>query len=424
MGRLLTKVQRLGAGLLWLAASWAAQAHNAPGSQILLAVGENAIELEVRMPLEELQLAYGTPLAAQTALPSQRAKLESYVLAHLGLRSPTGEAWRLAITEAQVSTVDAIPDLQMRLVAEPPPGAPLRSFVLHSDAVVHQVVNHKTAVALTRDFAGGALQGPARMLGTLNFVRLELPVDLGSGSLLAGLRAATALGWEHISSGVDHLLFLLAIVLPAPLSATAGRWSGRLRGAQAAWRLAGIVTAFTVGHSLTLGLAALGWLAVPSQPVEVLIALSIVVAALHAARPLFAGKEYVIAAGFGLVHGLAFGSAVAEMGLAGRSLVLTLLGFNLGVELAQLALLALVLPPLLLLATTPWYRPARLVFATIAAAVALVWAGQRTGLWHDPFEPQVQAVAGNAHWLLVLLIVAALAARWHGKRRREIATST
>src|SRR6201999_1656522 len=100
------------------------------------------------------------------------------------------------------------------------------------------------------------------------------------------------------------------LLLPAPLVALAGRWRGRATMRRSLVHILGIVTAFTLGHSLTLALSGFGLVRLPSRPVEVLIAISILVSAIHAMRPLFPGREALIAASFGLVHGLAFASAL------------------------------------------------------------------------------------------------------------------
>jgi HupE / UreJ protein len=143
-------------------------------------------------------------------------------------------------------------------------------------------------------------------------------------------------GFHHVLEGVDHLLFLIAVLLPAPLIAAAGRWrrgTGPVSTAKAVLR---VVTAFTLGHSITLIAAAVGWITVPSRPVEVLIAASVGVAAVHAVRPLAARGEAILATGFGLVHGLAFAGVLSDLGIDGTTSLLSLLAFNVGIELAQL----------------------------------------------------------------------------------------
>ena len=164
-----------------------------------------------------------------------------------------------------------------------------------------------------------------------------------------------AMGLEHILGGIDHLLFLLAL----------------LAFARGLWPTVKIVTAFTVAHSLTLSLAALGLADVPSGIIEPLIAASIVwVAVENLVAPAAVGRRWLVAALFGLVHGLGFASALGELDLGRAALVRALVGFNLGVELGQLAFVVVVLPPL------AWAsRPGRLPWLPRALSLAVAVAG-------------------------------------------------
>jgi hydrogenase/urease accessory protein HupE len=143
----------------------------------------------------------------------------------------------------------------------------------------------------------------------------------------------TVLGIEHILAGLDHLLFVLALLLLV----------------QGTRRLIATITAFTVAHSLTLFAATLGWLNVPGPPVEAVIALSIVFLAgeiVHArqGRPgLTQRRPWIVAFSFGLLHGLGFAGALAEVGLPPLSIPTALLFFNVGVEIGQLIFIAVVL---------------------------------------------------------------------------------
>jgi hypothetical protein len=119
-----------------------------------------------------------------------------------------------------------------------------------------------------------------------------------------GSGSAVQLGVEHIGEGADHLLFLVMLLLPAPLLARRGRWVRTDNLRRSCLRVVHVVTAFAVGHSITLALAALGYLSVPTRVVESLIALSILAAGVHAIKAIVRGGEVWIAAGFGLMHGL------------------------------------------------------------------------------------------------------------------------
>jgi hydrogenase/urease accessory protein HupE len=176
------------------------------------------------------------------------------------------------------------------------------------------------------------------------------------------------LGGEHLVTGLDHLLFVIGLLL-------------LVRGLRA--RLLSL-TAFTLGHSLTLGLSALAIVQLPQRPVEIGIALSLLVLALelvalqrpHAQQP---RRPWLMAVSFGLLHGLGFASALAETGLPARAIILALFSFNLGVELAQLlvVLAALPLASLFVRALPTFVVRARLVLAYALGAIALVWCVER-----------------------------------------------
>jgi len=254
---------------------------------------------------------------------------------------------------------------------------------------------------------------------TLDYVQSGAPSSLGqarvasgppAGSEATGYAGMVRLGMRHIAEGTDHLLFLLVLLLPAPLTAAAGRW-GRYAGArQGAVRLLGIVTAFTIGHSITLAAAATGLVYAPTAIVEVLIAMSILVSAIHAARPIFPGREALVAGGFGLVHGLAFATTIAGYGIDPWHTVLTVFGFNLGIELMQLAILVVTVPWLLSLARTPVYGMLRVMGAVAAGLAALGWIGERAFGLANPVAPLVNVVAERGPWLVVALAVLALVA--------------
>lgn len=175
---------------------------------------------------------------------------------------------------------------------------------------------------------------------------------IGAPASLAALAGRFA--WEgilHLVTGYDHLLFLLSLLL------TSGERAVK-EGHRRAIRDVGlVVTAFTVGHSVTLVIAALGWVVLPSRLVETVIAASIVlVAALNYARPEARGPMPWIALGFGLVHGFGFSGVLAELGLPARARLLSLFSFNVGIELAQLAAVLVAIGPLAWLARKPGYR--------------------------------------------------------------------
>jgi hypothetical protein len=215
-----------------------------------------------------------------------------------------------------------------------------------------------------------------------------------------GFPSMFRLGMRHIAEGTDHLLFLFALLLPAPLIAVGARWAGVTGVRGSLPRILKIVTAFTIGHSITLALAAWGLVHVPSQPVEVLIAVSILISAIHALRPSFPGKEAGIAAFFGLIHGLAFGATLSALGLGRWERVAGILAFNLGIETMQLIVVGAVMPAMILMSRTRAYSICRVGGALIAGVASVGWIAER--LFHLPNLAGVVAnnVAHYAIWIV------------------------
>jgi len=181
-----------------------------------------------------------------------------------------------------------------------------------------------------------------------------------------------------------------------------------------------IVTAFTAGHSVTLAAGAMNLIHVSNRPIEVLIAVSILVSAVHALRPLFPGREAVIAGCFGLVHGMAFATTLAELGLGRWDRVASILGFNLGIEAMQLVVVAIALPSLILLSRTRLYPSIRTVGAVFAGAVAIAWIAQRLWDLPNPADAFVMALAQHAAWIAIGLTLLGLIARPDIFRRNEV----
>lgn len=197
-------------------------------------------------------------------------------------------------------------------------------------------------------------------------------------SRFAQFRQYLVEGIWHIWIGFDHILFLLSLLLPAVLLREAGHWRGAARFGDALREVVWVVTAFTVAHSITLTLAALGLISLPSRLVESVIAVSVVLAAANNLKPLFVRRRWMMAFGFGLIHGFGFASVLAELGLPKETLVLSLLGFNLGVEIGQLAIVAVCLPLTYALRNSVFYRRGVIGGGSlIIIVIALVWLIER-----------------------------------------------
>ena len=210
-----------------------------------------------------------------------------------------------------------------------------------------------------------------------------LTIKAGETSRLAQFGQYLVEGIWHIWIGFDHILFLLALLLPAVLvhAVTMGgtrRWTGVASFRVAFTEVLWVVTAFTVAHSITLTLAALQIIELPSRLVESAIAASVVLAAANNLWPMVEKRRWLVAFSFGLIHGFGFASVLTELGLPKDALVLSLLGFNLGVEIGQLAIVAVFLPVAYLMRNSVLYRKGLFMGGSfLTMLVALVWLAER-----------------------------------------------
>jgi hypothetical protein len=361
--------------LLWvLLGAVPASAHLTPNSEVRLTFEANRVVADIVIPRSEF--AYATGLATDGSPASLRAA-ESYLGRNIRVFAPDGRQWRVAIERADFVTLAGPPDLHAIARMIPPPGAPLHQFALEWHAVTREVPTHLALVVEGGNLSGRDEDGRV-LVGALSAANPVLQVNRQSGAL-TGFGASIALGARHIAEGYDHVLFLLALLLSAPLMASSGRWRERRDTRSTIRHLALIVTGFTLGHSCTLIAATVFGAKLPTAPVEVAIAVSVLVSAIHALRPIFPAREPLVATLFGLVHGLAFATLVSDLGIGPGNRLVALLGFNLGIEAMQLLIVVLALPATLWLAADPARARWRSTLALTFAAAAVVWLAERLG---------------------------------------------
>ncbi len=381
-----------------LLAAFAAHAHDLTGSAIHVDLGQSRARLEAEVPLDELRAALGV---------TEEDALVDYVRQHLTVQSADGRPFALDFEWLGLSTQNDRSWARVGINATPPESAGARDFIITSDLIIHHEPSHRVFVFVRHDVRTG-LDAPL-LHEVLNEQRQQTRLHRPDGSTARAFTTAFGLGLGHIAEGTDHLLFLFTLLLPASLASSAGRWRNRKPGRTAALDMLRTVTAFTIGHSLTLLLGALGAARVPSAFVESLIAFSIMVSAVHALRPLFPRREGWVALLFGLVHGLGFASALEGLGVDGVTLAVTVAGFNLGVEVMQAALVAVTLPWFFVLSGTrtgPAFRQGGAVVAFIFGAA---WLAERALSLESPLPALADWLFSP--WLLAGLALLTLFAR-------------
>jgi hypothetical protein len=388
-----------------------ASAHEAPlTSSVSLDVGEGAVDGTIEVPRNFLAFAVKRSDSAAVGLDmaTHAEPIRAYLAEHFALVGAGGMKWDARFGGLAVVTRHDVDYVEAAVTVTPPSGI-VTGFTVQYDGIRELFKDHEIVVL------AGPADGERRIAGVLGGGETSVELD-ERGRTAATFWTMVHHGFDHVGDGADHLLFLLVLLLPAPLVAVAGRWQAGASGWRTLRQILHVVTAFTLGHSVTLAASALDLITVPSRPVEILIAISVGVGAVHAIRPLIGHREALIAAIFGLVHGLAFAGILDDLGLSNSTAVGALFGFNIGIELAQLAAVALVFPSLYAASRTRWYPAVRIGGAGVALVAAAAWVADRTTLVSNPLQGIEDAAVDNPFAIAAGLALIAATAVWRERR--------
>jgi hypothetical protein len=349
-----------------------AQAHIASNGFLSLQVDGARVSGALELAIRDGELAVGLDQNGDGKvtwgeLRASQTALQVYVLEHVRLAGADGPC-RMGFSAVQVN--ERVDGSYLWLPFTAACGRVLKRLSIDYTVLDAEDPSHRGLLNLS---ASGAAQ--TAVLGGGSALRLfELDHPSPWSAFIEYLRA----GIWHIWSGVDHLLFLLSLLLPAVLARRQDRWEAEPVAAPAFVNIVKVVTAFTLAHSVTLSLAAFDLIRLPGRLTESVIAASIVVAALNNVFPRVTEGRWRIAFAFGLLHGFGFASVLAEMGLPKGARIVSLVAFNLGVEAGQMAVVLAVMPAAYLLRSTVFYRRGVMPWGSSAiAALAMVWFVQR-----------------------------------------------
>lgn len=384
-----------------------AYAHLTPNSEVQIDFGRDRVVLDIIIPQGEYAFATGNPVLNT---PVSVSRATRFLEQNISLKGADGRKWDLRFDSVEFVQIAGPPDLHAIATAMPRSNATSRRFNINWSAILDTNPGHSVLFLARQDFSSGKSIERSEILGALQGERRVLSIDRGNPQRLAGFTTAVALGMKHIAKGHDHLLFLVALIITLPLVAVGAKWGEKPRSSRdTLWLVVKIATAFTGGHSVTLiGAALFNW-QLPSQPIEILIAISILLSGIHAIRPIFNNREPAVAAGFGLVHGLAFATVVGGYGLDLGEKALTILGFNLGIELVQLLVIASILPALCVLARRPLYMTLRPALALFIMTAAFAWLVERITETTNPVTVLFSAILANGIWIVLTATFVALA---------------
>ena len=347
-------------------------AHKPSDSYLSLTLNETETVGQWDIALRDLEYAIGLDLNANGEitwgeLRSQHDTIAAYALSHLSITAATGSC---SLNPGQ-QLVDHHSDggyAVLRFTVECPAGAEPAALAYELFFELDPTHRGLARIVYPNDVRTAVLS-PEN-------IRLDLETAPAPWRQFAQYWRE---GIHHIWIGIDHILFLVALLLPVGLVRGKGKWNTGKPFTSLLMELTGIVTAFTLAHSITLSAAALGLVSLPSRWVEAVIAATVVAVALHNIYPLLPGRRWMIAFVLGLIHGFGFASVLSDLGLPGQTLLSALLAFNLGVETGQLLIVAFLFPFLFLLRDTTFYRRAALPAGSLVIGlIASAWLIQRS----------------------------------------------
>lgn len=324
--------------IVWLPA-WG---HSSSDSHLTLQVGSGRIDVVWQVALRDLDLVVGLDddgdgRINDAELERHRVEAARHVAGKLAVRVDGVVAGLRGVGNSLVERLDG-PYLEFRFVMDGV-GDP---SVLEVDYRLFEGLDpHHRGLMTVRHAGTEQLTIFDRSIPTQSF-------DVADPAPARAFLRYALKGVWHIWAGVDHLLFLSVLLLPAVghWERSGAGWRPVNRLGEALVTVVKVVTAFTLAHSITLGVAVMGWFSPPSRWIETSIALSVLVAAANNLRPLVPERGWGLALGFGFLHGFGFAGGLMESGLLRVNRVLALAGFNVGVEAGQLAVVALVIPVL------------------------------------------------------------------------------
>jgi HupE / UreJ protein len=344
-----------------------ALAHKPSDSYLMLRKTESGASGRWDIALRDLEPAVGLDgdhdgMITWGELKARLPVVTAYAASRLSARSATG---RCAVSTTEQGVVAHSDGKYVALGVDVTCPGDAASIVLRYDLLFDIDAQHRGVLR----FGDGSNMQPV----VFSKARREFTLSHVSPKFFSIVR----LGIEHILSGYDHLLFLMALLLPAVLKRRDGKWLPVSDFRTVLVDVLRTVTAFTLAHSLTLALSAAHWVVLPSRFVESAIAGSIILAALNNLLPVL-DADRTLAFGLGLLHGFGFAAVLSDVGLSGQSFVRTLFGFNLGVEIGQLAVVIALLPVLHLLRRSRHYPGLGMPLASVAVTlVACVWFVER-----------------------------------------------
>lgn len=363
-------------------------AHEPDHSYIYLRIYKDAMGGRFEFTAEDMNRAVGSNLEEALTMESVApilSDIQQFCIEHSKFEAD-GREYEVGFTDYSVLNLKEEPDfVRLNFDFKDVTVVPDKMNITYN-ALFDRSPRHKGVLIIEYLWKAGIFENEALISNIYGPNNTTQELDLTDVSLWKGFVALVKLGIWHIWIGLDHILFIIALILPSVVrrkredeitSETKFFWKPVDKFKPAFLYILKIVTFFTLAHSITLGLASFEIINLPSNLVEATIALSIALAAFHNIRPIFKGREWLIALLFGLFHGFGFASVLGDKGLGGDFALLSLLGFNVGVEIGQVLIICFAFPILFLIKGTKLYRLLLIYGSVVLIFIAFYWFIER-----------------------------------------------
>lgn len=346
---------------------------------------------------EDINRILGTSIneeLQESELPGYISQLQAYIKERVSFSSG-GTTYPIRFLEPEILPLNETVDfLRCHFELDGVPKDLPEKVTIKYNPLFEKVQTHRGVMIVEYNWKAGIVNNQSLINHIFGLGNETTELTLADKGIWKGFWALIKLGVWHIWIGLDHILFIVALILPAVVrrrkeddepQAIAGtaddayskEWFPVDKFKPAFFYILKIITFFTIAHSITLALAALEIVSLPSRWVETIIAISIAMAAFHNIRPIFKAREWLIAFIFGLFHGFGFASVLGEKGLSGDFMVLSLLGFNVGVELGQVLIICMIFPFLFLLRKQKIYPHIIFYGSILLILIAMYWSIER-----------------------------------------------
>ncbi len=349
--------------------------HPSHESSLFLNIHDKEILTKIQIPIQDLQIASHLPIffPSKDWLNQNQSTLKNLYLDIISIQTNQNTQFsKEFISELNIEPFDgedtAVGWIRFSSTSDL---SEVKMFELESNFFEKNQAPIQFQIILTTHWRSGINSENPKILGAITKKEPKFILSLDESSVQKGFFHSIFMGIQHILEGVDHMVFLVMLILSSFLKLEGKNWVVNQQLSQILNKLILIITSFTIGHSVTLLLGSLKFVILSSYLVEILIAISVLLSSIHVFFPLFPKREYWIGGGFGLIHGLAFSNIIIDFGLHSYEFTMSLLGFNLGIEVIQLLIVIILAPILFYISKYFIFKYLRLIFGILGVIFSL-----------------------------------------------------